>query len=86
MNAQIVHPWTLSAARLVHGLQGKGRMRIGAARAHLRGNPDRFHQFLRCRPLAKRGFGMPPDAVDTVIGVKRQSGLGDNFWLFRSLT
>jgi hypothetical protein len=24
-------------------------------------------------------------AVDTVIGVKRQSGLRDNFWLFQSL-
>jgi hypothetical protein len=24
-------------------------------------------------------------AVDTVIGVKRQSGLRDDFWLFQSL-
>jgi hypothetical protein len=35
-----------------------------------------FHGHARCSSHA---------AVDTVIGVKRQSGLRDDFWLFQSL-
>src|SRR6185312_14361178 len=49
-------------------------MRIRAAGAHLRSDPDRFHDLLAARPLAKRGARMTADAVGTLRHVRDRNG------------
>ena len=40
------------------GIQGQDRVRIGAARAHLGGHPDRLHQLVFAGALEQRSLGV----------------------------
>src|SRR5918999_3742778 len=79
----------LSAARLVQRLEGERRMGVSAARAHLRGDPDRLHQFLRRRAVSQRRLGASFDAVwalrdvrdrdrDQLLGLARQRAIPEH--------
>jgi hypothetical protein len=55
-------------------------VRVRGTRPHLGCHPYRLHQFLACRALAQRGFGVTADAV----GALRDMGDSDgNQLLFR---
>src|SRR5574338_1315524 len=65
---------------LLHRVDGKRRMRVRTACAHLGGDPDRFHDLLLGRARFQRGPGVALDAVGTLRGVRhrhRDQLLGD---------
>ncbi len=56
----------LARFRLIHRLKRKVRMRVGGARAHFRGDPDRFHYLLLGRAILDRLLGVAANAVRTL--------------------
>jgi hypothetical protein len=74
---------------VIHGIQSDGRVREGAAGAHLGCHPDGFHDLLVSGTLADGELGVAGDAVwalgdvsccdgDQLFGLLRQRSVGEN--------
>src|SRR5918999_1979518 len=81
-------PLSLVRFQLTHGLKCKVRMRVSAASAHLRGDPNRFHHLLLGRAVLHRKLGVAANAVralghmrhcdrDQLLGLRRQRAVGE---------